>query len=269
MSENKEQIAVYQTSQGEVSLSANVIAKYLVRGYKENITKEEVMNFLFLCKYNKLNPFINEAYLVKFGEVAQMVIGKDVYIKRANRNKDYNGHKAGIIVVRNEKIEEVEGTFYLDTDVLVGGWAEVHFKGKIPLKTTVKLSEYNTNKSIWKGKPATMIRKVALSHALREAFPEEVTGMYGEEEVGVDTSKFGRVTPPIEVVQEEKPKAIDPFADAVDTEVISEPKKEEKPEPKIKENKKSGQMTIEISEEEEEAAPFLQQDFNSDEECDF
>ena len=35
----------------------------------------------------------------------------------------------------------------------------------------MKLAEYDTGKSLWKGKKATMIRKVALVHALREAFP--------------------------------------------------------------------------------------------------
>ena len=34
--------------------------------------------------------------------------------------------------------------------------------------------------------PATMIRKVALVQALREAFPSELSGMYDQSEMGVD-----------------------------------------------------------------------------------
>ena len=36
----------------------------------------------------------------------------------------------------------------------------------------------------WSKKPATMIRKVALVQALREAFPANLGGMYAAEEVG-------------------------------------------------------------------------------------
>ena len=39
--------------------------------------------------------------------------------------------------------------------------------------------------SNWASKPATMIRKVALVQALREAFPEDLQGMYSIEESDV------------------------------------------------------------------------------------
>ena len=50
----------------------------------------------------------------------------------------------------------------------------------------MKLTEYDTGKSLWKGKKATMIRKVALVHALREAFPSTFGSLYDESEVHVD-----------------------------------------------------------------------------------
>ena len=40
--------------------------------------------------------------------------------------------------------------------------------------------------SQWSGKSATMIRKVALVQALREAFPARLGGMYASEERGYD-----------------------------------------------------------------------------------
>ena len=40
--------------------------------------------FIELCKAQKLNPFIREAYLIKFGiSPANIVVGKDVFVKRA------------------------------------------------------------------------------------------------------------------------------------------------------------------------------------------
>ena len=40
----------------------------------------------------------------------------------------------------------------------------------------------------WVGKPGTMIRKVAIVHALREAFPEDLCGLYDAAEMGVETN---------------------------------------------------------------------------------
>ena len=44
--------------------------------------------------------------------------------------------------------------------------------------------------SQWAKKPATMIRKVALVQALREAFPKSFGGMYIAEEQGIDEPNF-------------------------------------------------------------------------------
>ena len=50
----------------------------------------------------------------------------------------------------------------------------------------------------WSKKPGTMIRKVALCQALREAFPQTLGGMYDLAEVDVDDSLIdpNPVTPP-------------------------------------------------------------------------
>ena len=47
------------------------------------------------------------------------------------------------------------------------------------------MREYSTGKSNWTSKPATMIRKTAIVHALREAFPDEFGGLYDAVEMGV------------------------------------------------------------------------------------
>jgi hypothetical protein len=45
------------------------------------------------------------------------------------------------------------------------------------------MTEYNTGKSSWAKIPATMIRKVALVQALREAFPSDLGGCYDSAEM--------------------------------------------------------------------------------------
>ena len=179
----------YEAAGQMVELTQATVKQYLVSG-NGNVTDQEVVMFLMLCKGQKLNPFLREAYLVKFGtQPAQIVVGKDAFTKRAETNKNYKGSEAGIIVVNlNKQIENRKGTFYLKgREELVGGWAKVLFKdGKEEMFHTVGIDEYNTGKSLWATKPATMIRKVALVQALREAFPNALSQMYTSEELGVD-----------------------------------------------------------------------------------
>lgn len=179
----------YEAAGQMVELTQATVKQYLVSG-NGNVTDQEVGIFLMLCKGQKLNPFLREAYLVKFGtQPAQIVVGKDAFTKRAESNKNYKGSEAGIIVVNlNKQIENRKGTFYLKgREELVGGWAKVLFKdGKEEMFHTVGIDEYNTGKSLWATKPATMIRKVALVQALREAFPNALSQMYTSEELGVD-----------------------------------------------------------------------------------
>ena len=77
-----------------------------------------------------------------------------------------------------------------DGEQLVGGWGKVFKKDQSePAYNEVSLKEYigktkdgSTNKQ-WREKPATMIRKVGLVQPLREAFPEDLNGVYDESEV--------------------------------------------------------------------------------------
>ena len=183
--EKAEKEVNYMADGEEVKLSFNTVKNYLVRGQAEKVSSQEVVMFINLCKYQKLNPFLNEAYLVKFGEAAaQIVVGKEAFMKRAEESKEYAGFKAGIIVKRGEKVLNEEGTFMMPGDSLLGGWCEVYRRDREhPILSRVSLAEYNKSQSTWKSMPSTMIRKTAMVQALREAFPKDLGAMYAEEEV--------------------------------------------------------------------------------------
>lgn len=167
----------------EVRLTGNIVKNYLTKG-NGKISDQETAMFINLCKYQELNPFLNEAYLVKFGEApAQIVTSKEAYMKRSEKHTQYDGMKAGIIIQRGEEIIETEGSFTLKNDILLGGWCEIYRKDrKYPFKSKVSLDEYNKGQSTWKNMPKTMIRKTAIVQALREAFPCNLGGLYTEEE---------------------------------------------------------------------------------------
>lgn len=164
----------YEVSGQEIVLSPDLIRKYLVNGDSKFVTDQEIQMFLQLCKYQGLNPWIREAYLIKYGErqPATIVTGKETFLKRAQRNPKYKGHTVGIS--DNGKV----------------AWAEVYVDGYVvPIKCEVDFEEYVGRKAdgtitkMWKEKPHTMLKKVALVQALREAFPEDFGGMYSPEEI--------------------------------------------------------------------------------------
>ena len=180
----------------DVKLSPKMIKDYLVAGNGQ-VTDQEVVMFLSLCKFQHLNPFLREAYLIKYGtSPATVVVGKDVLLKRAMRSEKFGGLSAGVIVVNsNDEIEEREGTFVLPDEQLVGGWAKVIIKGyEVPFYSSVSMKEYSTGKSNWLTKPGTMIRKVAVAQALREAFPEEMSNLYEQEEMGAIKTDEGAIS---------------------------------------------------------------------------
>lgn len=203
MAENT-QLVEYEANGEIVQISPSMVRKYLVSG-GGNVTDGEVMMFMSLCRFQHLNPFLKEAYLIKYGsnDPATIVTGKDVFTKRAEANPNYKGKKAGVIVQREDgTVEEREGTMVLPSEKLVGGWARVFIKDKEPEYQSVSFDEYAGRKkdgslnSQWSKKPATMIRKVAVVQALREAFPDRFQGLYAQEEmatvndVGQDIEKY-------------------------------------------------------------------------------
>lgn len=153
-----------------------------------NITDKELAFTMALCQAQKLNPFTKDVYIIKYGDgPASIVTSKDTFTKRAQANPRFEGMEAGVTVVNNNRIVQRPGSMVLRGETLVGGWCKVYVKGyRVPIFDEVSLSEYSTGKSNWTKMPATMIRKVALCHALREAFPDDFQGLYGEEEMGAD-----------------------------------------------------------------------------------
>lgn len=192
-------IMTYETDQGEVKLSPVIVKKYLVSGQADKVTDQEIVMFMQMCKYQGLNPFLREAYLIKFGNApATMVTGKDTFTKRAAKSPLCAGYEAGVVVQgKDGQLHERKGALVLPNETLVGGWAKVYRKDwEVPMEVTVGLDEYARRKnngelmSNWKQMPGTMIRKVALVQALREAIPEEFGGLYSPEEMPVDNSQL-------------------------------------------------------------------------------
>jgi phage recombination protein Bet len=166
----KELAVAYSDEKGqEIKLTASDIVEYI--STDSSVTEKEVFTFLNMCKYLKLNPFLKEIYLIKYKDSpATFVISYQTLLKRAEKNKNFNGYETEV----KGEIPNMIAT------------ATVYRKDRsYPVKIAVNYSEAvktimdrQTKElrptNMWKSMPEWMLRKVALARALKEAFPSAV-----------------------------------------------------------------------------------------------
>jgi phage recombination protein Bet len=161
----------------------------------DKASPQEVVVFLKMAQSLNLNPWAREIYMIKYtaDEPASYVIASEAYLKAAEQCPEYDGHEAGIIV-KDEALNLIyqEGTLFIDEkakEKIVGGWAKVYRRDRahpfyiaVSFVECAKYTKQGALTHFWDKMPATMIRKVALARALREAFPSRLGGMVVEAE---------------------------------------------------------------------------------------
>jgi phage recombination protein Bet len=193
------EVVKYTWNDEELTLTKKDVRELIATS--PNVTDREIERFMALCKYRHLNPFLREAYLIKYGnDPAQNVTGIETFTKRAAKNKNYNG-----FIPRNN---------YDETKNKMDWWSEVeiHLANlKFPIIKRVYYEEYvGTTKDgritkMWRTKPRTMLDKVALMQGLRLALPEEFGGLYEESELDQQGEpNFKDVTPKPEPTEPEE-----------------------------------------------------------------
>lgn len=182
-----EELVRYRASDGtDVAMSPARLVSALAGG--TFVSEEDAQVIVARCKARGLNPLAGDAYVIVRSGHATLQVSKDYYQRVAAAQPTYDGMEAGIVVARADgTLERRVGALVSanpKVEKLVGGWAIVHdTKRSHPSEAVVSLSEYDQHQSLWKTKPATMIRKVAIVQALREAYPNAFTGIYDEAEM--------------------------------------------------------------------------------------
>ena len=169
----------------------------------------DLMLDLEIARQRGLNPFTGEMYYAQDGRLAVTKAGEGIL---ASRNPNFVPPTTGLVVLTKEgELVERKGAVKLPTDKILGAWSKVE---SLNYESSVSFYEYysgayvideNCDKvldalgkekrktrsdgkpmgtNVWDSKPATMIRKVALTHALRECFPQVYSGIYDESESG-------------------------------------------------------------------------------------
>lgn len=193
--DSQENKVTYLDNDGqEVSLSRYIINTFL--SPQAGFTEQECWGLIGLAKAKGLNPVVRDCYFQRYNDIPSVIISKDYYEKRANKNPNYRGKQCGIVVAyKNPEgkwvSEEREGKILLEDEKLIGGWCKVFMKNlDYPVHETVMFDEAaktkkdGTLQATWKTMPCTMIEKVAISRALKSAMTEEFGGTYSAEELG-------------------------------------------------------------------------------------
>lgn len=229
-------IVQYKASDGsEVKLSPAIVQRYIVTGGQQ-APDAEVYAFLAKCQARRLNPLAGDAYMTVFGGKASVIVSKDYFVRTATQQPGFDGIRTGVVVVgRDGALQYREGCIVgRSTERLVGGWAEVYDRSRShPSRAEVSLEEYDQHRSLWKTKPATMIRKVALVQALREAYPGAYGGIYDSDEMPAE--RVAEVPPAPEPAPVPAPVAASVEAPEPGPEAVPErePEPEGAPEPEV------------------------------------
>lgn len=142
------------------------------------LTEPEFMLFAEMCRATGLNPATKEIWAIKAGGRLQLMTGINGFLKIANSHPAFDG---------------MEVSHEWDDKTLVSCTVKVHRKDrKFPAIATAYMTEYAKPTPIWKQMPSVMLAKCAKSLAIREAFIQELGGLYTAEEM---PASFAAPTP--------------------------------------------------------------------------
>lgn len=150
------------------------------------LTNAEFALFAEMCRATGLNPALKEIWAIKAGGRLQLMTGINGFLKIANAHPQFDG---------------MEVTLEWDGKQLVSSTVKVYRKDRrFPSVATAYLAEYGKGTPIWKSMPSIMLSKCAKSLALREAFVNELGGLYTQEEMPSEFSSaaVGRNGPRVE-----------------------------------------------------------------------
>ena len=160
------------------------------------LTDSEFALFAEIVKTTGLNPVTKEVWAIKAGGRLQLMTGINGFLRIANSHPMFDGMEV--------EFEKEEGR-------IVAATAKVYRKDRrFPAVATAFMAEYGKPTPIWKQMPSVMLAKCAKSLAIREAFVQELGGLYTQEEMPAEFAPPRATTIPQEalIVSEKTGKVI-------------------------------------------------------------
>lgn len=134
----------------------------------QGLTDPEFALFAEFCRSTALNPFKREIWAIKAGGRLQLMTGLNGFLAIANAHPQFDGMEC---IVDNDEAP---------TKAVCKVWRKDR---KFPSEGVAMMKEYRKDTPIWRQMPRVMLTKVAKSIAIREAFPQELGGLYTQEEM--------------------------------------------------------------------------------------
>lgn len=143
-----------------------------------SVSEAHKHQFINICRSFGLNPFLREIYAIPYGNNFNIIVGYEVYLKRAESSGRLGGWKAWC----ENKGGELKGC----VEITRKDWSS-------PFYHEVSFKEYTSGKNLWATKPETMIKKVAIAQGFRMCFPCELGGIpYTSEELDAQSTPKGK-----------------------------------------------------------------------------
>lgn len=164
---------------------------------KNQIAKDasplELKSFLWQCQRTGLDPFARQIYFIKSNGKVQIQTSIDGFRLIAERSGAYEGQTAAQWCGSDGVWKDI----WLSSDFPVAARVGVYKKGfREALYAVAHWAEYFAQPGFMHKKmPALMLAKVAESLALRKAFPNEMSGLYTQEEMNQAPESSGRIVP--------------------------------------------------------------------------
>lgn len=160
----------------------------LKRTIAKGATDDELQLFVQVCNRRRLDPFARQIYLVK--RESKKTGGREMAIQTsidgfrliAQRSGEYRGQTPPQWCGPDGVWHEV----WLGVEPLFAARIGVHRAGFVePLYRIARWDSYVQQSPLWDRMPDVMIAKCAEALALRAAFPEELSGIYADDEMPV------------------------------------------------------------------------------------
>lgn len=180
------------------SEQTRLLAETVAKGCDQN----ELAFFLQVCKLKRLDPFTSQVHCVKRWD-------SDLGRKKMAIQIGIDGFR--VIAARTGDLAGITEPEFDSEDTEMPTWARVtvfrYGRGdeKIPYTAKARFNEYKQTKAdgnpniMWATKPYIMLGKCAEALALRKAFPDELAGMYTDDEMGhADSEDQKKSKPPVQ-----------------------------------------------------------------------
>lgn len=144
------------------------------RTVAKGATNDELAMFVYQARRAGLDPLARQIYFIKAGDRVMIQTSIDGFRLVAQRSGDYAGQDEPVFTEKEGQIESCKVSVYKFSP-----------KGeRYPAAVGVAyMGEYSKPGGMWQKMPHTMLAKVAEALALRKAFPQDLSGLYTNDEM--------------------------------------------------------------------------------------